>query len=89
MPTREGHVYPWDREADEEGPDPAWWRSRKGPGARPEGTSYYWRSRFGQDAQAVLANEIETRLLLARQVYRVPDEWLDEVLRVRMADLER
>jgi hypothetical protein len=82
-------MYPWEREAEDESPDPAWWRSRSGPGARPEGASRSWRSRFGQDARALLANEIQTRLLLARQVYRVPDEWLDEVLRVRMADLER
>jgi hypothetical protein len=82
-------VYPWEREAEDESPDPAWWRSRRGPDARPEGAGHHWRSRFDRDARVVLANEIETRRLLARQVYRVPDEWLDEVLRVRMADLER
>ncbi|MBW3571794.1 MAG: hypothetical protein KY467_11870 [Gemmatimonadetes bacterium] len=37
----------------------------------------------------VATNEAETRRFLADQVYGVPDELLDDLLRVRMADQER
>lgn len=37
----------------------------------------------------VAANEAETRRFLSREVYGVPDDMLDELLRVRMADLPR
>jgi hypothetical protein len=38
--------------------------------------------------RAALEAEIATRALLARAVYGVPDEWLDDVVRVRLARLE-
>lgn len=37
--------------------------------------------------RAVAQNEAETRIFLAREVYDVPDEWLDELLRARLAAL--
>ena len=37
----------------------------------------------------VTTNESETRRFLADEVYGVPDEHLDDFLRVRMADAER
>jgi hypothetical protein len=37
----------------------------------------------------VTTNEAETRRFLADEVYGVPDEHLDDFLRVRMADAER
>lgn len=37
----------------------------------------------------VAANETETRRFLADQVYGVPDELLDDLLRVRLADQAR
>jgi hypothetical protein len=42
--------------------------------------------RLAADVKSLLANEVETRRLLAEQVYGVPDEWLDELLRVRLDD---
>jgi hypothetical protein len=37
----------------------------------------------------VTTNEAETRRFLSTQVYGVPDELLDDLLRVRMGDEER
>lgn len=37
----------------------------------------------------VAINEAETRRFLAEQVYGVPDEHLDELIRVRLKDLTR
>jgi hypothetical protein len=37
----------------------------------------------------VTTNEAETRRFLSSEVYGVPDELLDDLLRVRMADEER
>ena len=45
-------------------------------------------NRLGLDLKLLLHNERETRRFLAREVYGVPDELLDDVLRVRLADLE-
>lgn len=45
-------------------------------------------SRFAADVRALIHNGVETRRLLSEQVYRIPESWLDEVVRVRMADLE-
>lgn len=44
-------------------------------------------TRFAADVRALLRNGLETRRLLSEQVYQVPDEWLDEVVRLRMDDL--
>lgn len=44
--------------------------------------------RLGDVLGQVSANEIETRSFLAEQVYGVPDEHLDEYLRVRLKDLD-
>jgi hypothetical protein len=38
--------------------------------------------------RAVARNEAETRELLSREVYGVPDALLDDLLRLRLADLE-
>jgi hypothetical protein len=48
-----------------------------------------WFNRIPRDLHVVLQNELETRRFLAEEVYGVPDAWLDEVLRVRLADLIR
>jgi hypothetical protein len=37
----------------------------------------------------VARNEAETRRFLAEQVYGAPDDLLDELIRVRMSELER
>jgi hypothetical protein len=47
------------------------------------------RRRRGRSSQLGVLDELATRRLLAEEVYRVPHAWLDEVLRVRLADLER
>jgi len=39
--------------------------------------------------QQVATNEEETRRFLSREVYGVPDELLDDLLRVRIKDLDR
>lgn len=44
--------------------------------------------RLGDMLRQVSANETETRRLLS-QVYAVPDELLDDLLRLRMKDLPR
>ena len=38
--------------------------------------------------QAVAHNEAETRRFLAEDVYGVPDDLLDDMVRIRFADLE-
>lgn len=53
----------------------------------PTAAVHPWLNRFGRDLRVVLDNEIATRHVLASEVYRVPEAWLDDVLRVRMADL--
>lgn len=45
-------------------------------------------SRFAADVRALIQNGIETRRILSEDVYRIPEAWLDEVVRVRLADLE-
>lgn len=45
--------------------------------------------RLRDDLEIVLHNEEATRRLLADEVYRVPAEWLDELLRVRREERER
>ena len=47
-----------------------------------------WLRRLGAGLRVVLENEMETRRLLAREVYWVPEEWLDDVTRVRMSGVE-
>jgi hypothetical protein len=39
--------------------------------------------------QRVAGNEVETRRFLAEEVYHVPDTLLDELMRVRLEDLEK
>ena len=39
--------------------------------------------------QQVVTNEAETRRFLSAEVYRVPEELLDDLLRVRLSDLSR
>jgi hypothetical protein len=48
----------------------------------------FWLGRLDTDLRSVLQNEVETRGQLAREVYGVPEEWLDEVMRVRMSGSE-
>jgi len=43
--------------------------------------------RLAQLLHTVARNEAETRAFLAAEVYGVPDEWLDELLRARLAAL--
>ncbi|HEU0016617.1 MAG TPA: hypothetical protein VFQ45_23245 [Longimicrobium sp.] len=45
--------------------------------------------RLASLVRQVAANEEETRRFLSRHVYGVPDEHLDEYLRVRLADLRQ
>lgn len=45
-------------------------------------------SRFAAGVRALLENGVQTRRILSEQVYRIPDSWLDEVVRVRMSDLQ-
>ena len=45
--------------------------------------------RLSDVLRQVTTNEAETRRFLADEVYGVPDEHLDDYLRVRMADAER
>lgn len=74
-------MYPWESAGDE-GEANGWLRlpaPKSEPGSRL----------FGCEVAAVPTSEAATRELLATQVYRVPDEWLDEVIRVRTADLAR
>jgi hypothetical protein len=44
--------------------------------------------RLGDVLGQVARNEEETRRFLAERVYGVPDDLLDDLLRVRLADLE-
>lgn len=44
--------------------------------------------RLNEMLRQVTYNEQETRRFLADEVYGVPDELLDDLLRVRMTDLE-
>lgn len=43
--------------------------------------------RLGSLLRQVARNETETRRFLAHEVYGVPDDVLDDLLRVRLADL--
>lgn len=45
--------------------------------------------RLGTLLQQVATNEEETRRFLSEGVYGVPDQLLDDLLRVRMKDLDR
>jgi hypothetical protein len=80
-------MYWRDDEADRDD-SAAFWRQwvlpRIGDSAR---VRYLRRYTCTGDLRA--ANELETRCMLAREVYGVPAAWLDEVIRVRMADLDR
>jgi hypothetical protein len=62
-----------------------WWRPPEPdePAIREGGTRFFGRTRLPKDSVAC------TRELLARDVYRIPEAWLDEVVRVRLADLGR
>ena len=44
--------------------------------------------RLAQMLRQVASNETETRRFLAEQVYGVPDAILDDMVRIRMADLD-
>lgn len=44
--------------------------------------------RLGAMLRQVAANEAATRRFLAERVYGVPDDLLDDLLRVRLAELE-
>jgi hypothetical protein len=44
--------------------------------------------RVAAAARQLLRSRAETRRLLAEEVYRVPDVWLDEVVRVRLQELD-
>jgi hypothetical protein len=69
----------------ERGPDRSWERGPRW--ARPSRPGRKLRL-FGWELCLVSPNERATRALLA-EVYRVPPEWLDDVIRVRLANLER
>jgi 8-oxo-dGTP pyrophosphatase MutT (NUDIX family) len=43
--------------------------------------------RLGEMLRQLLDNETETRRFLAEEVYGVPDEVLDDLLRIRLGDL--
>jgi hypothetical protein len=43
--------------------------------------------RLGQVLRQVTENEVETRRFLREEVYGVPDDLLDDLLRVRLKDL--
>ncbi|HEU4457156.1 MAG TPA: hypothetical protein VFR81_29070 [Longimicrobium sp.] len=43
--------------------------------------------RLGEMLRQLLDNETETRRFLAEEVYGVPDEVLDDLLRIRLNDL--
>lgn len=43
--------------------------------------------RLGSALREVARNETETRRFLAEEVYGVPDELLDDLVRVRLSDL--
>lgn len=45
--------------------------------------------RLGSALREVARNEAETRRFLADEVYGVPDELLDDLVRVRLSDLPR
>ncbi|HEX2092558.1 MAG TPA: hypothetical protein VHG28_09165 [Longimicrobiaceae bacterium] len=45
------------------------------------------RERLAGLLRQVASNEAETRRFLAEEVYGVPDELLDDLVRVRLADL--
>jgi hypothetical protein len=70
----------WEREARW-----PWWRPPEPDelAFRDGGTRFFARVRLPKDNAAC------TRVLLARDVYRIPEAWLDEVVRVRLADLRR
>ena len=68
----------FDRESDDDWrPEERWWAEWSPPPLRAPGDDRPGRA--GDDLIGVLMNEIETRRLLARVVYRVPDEWLKVV----------
>jgi hypothetical protein len=58
---------------------------RLGDAARRVGISL---ERLGAMLRQVARNEAETRRFLAERVYGVPDELLDDLLRVRLGELE-
>ena len=45
--------------------------------------------RLGDLLRQVTTNEAETRRFLTREVYGVPDELLDDLVRVRLAELHK
>jgi hypothetical protein len=62
-----------------------WWRPPEPDAAAFRGGEQRFFVRVG----APKDSEGRTREFLAREVYGVPEAWLDEVLRVRLADLVR
>jgi len=46
-----------------------------------------WPSRLGREAEVPLDKELETRRFLAEVVYRIPEDLLDDVIRVRVDEL--
>jgi hypothetical protein len=48
-----------------------------------------WPRRRRSSPHLQIHNGVETRRFLAEEVYRVPDAFLDDVIRIRMADLDR
>lgn len=49
----------------------------------------YSIDRLHEMLSQVAANEAETRRFLSREVYDVSDDMLDDLIRVRLGDLER
>jgi hypothetical protein len=45
--------------------------------------------RLGSLLSQVASNEADTRRFLSEEVYNVPDELLDDLVRVRLTDLDR
>ena len=46
-----------------------------------------WHLRFDRDLKKLLQNEAATKKFLAEVVYDVPEDLLDDVLRIRLAEL--
>lgn len=82
----EGAVDPWKDEPDEEHLE-AYRRIVEHLRGLREGSRLNLE-RLRGDLDVVLRNEEATRRLLAEEVYAVPEGWLDELVRVRLKDLE-
>lgn len=78
---------PWeseDRDWREGLPWPQWMRPRDASSGADPG-----RKRGAGDTRDRVTDESDTRRFLALEVYRVPEAWVDEVVRVCLADLKR